>query len=219
MHRIFSTPPKVFLIAFLFVIQGTHALTLSKDTVYESSFLGRNDSTSLINTSTDTVRIDSILFLPPQRKYAELDFGYNNPYSKNGPVDGPILMANRRFTFSHPEDQVIPPKKKKLITGFIMEICIACPLGNFGSSSGKMDTLKTLLIFSLKGGEQDTLVVIGDVSTDPVSIFPRLPHLPLKPDAGEMGSLRLINCIGRETTENQRVNVPTITFPEKNVRP
>ena len=218
MQRIFFTPPKVFLIIFLFVIQGTHALTVSKDTVYESSFLGRNDSTSLVNNSSDTVRLDYAIFVPPSRVAADLGFGYNEPYSKNGIVLGFVARADQRLYFSSPSN-IILPKTKILITGFVMDNCIYCPTGGSSSSGGKMDTLKTLLLFYLKGGGQDTLVVIGDVSTDPVSIFPRLPHLSLKPDVGEMGSLRFINCIGRETTENKHVNAPIIAYPAKKVSP
>ena len=135
------------------MIQGTHALIVSNDTVYESSFLGRNDSTSLVNNSSDTVRLDYAIFIPPTGKEADLEFGYDLPYSKNGLVFGHVAKGNQRLYFSSPEN-IIPPKTKKIITGFVMEICIGCPTGNSGSSSSKMGTLKTLLLFSGSSGDR-----------------------------------------------------------------
>ena len=113
----------VSAIALILAARDIHALTLTKDTVYESVFSETdpswaiwNDSTSLINTTSDTARMDAMLFLVPKGKYAELGMGYGKAYRKDGFVGGTVLQAGRPYDPIWDPGKTIPPGGRVPIT-------------------------------------------------------------------------------------------------------
>ena len=80
-------------LGFLFLVcLPIHALEFTKDSVFES--WNWNDSTSILNTGTDTVSIDTVHFKVPNGKEAHLRVGYNQPYRRTG-VSGPVIRSFR----------------------------------------------------------------------------------------------------------------------------
>jgi hypothetical protein len=169
------------LVVLFFMAQNIHAWILTKDTVYETTYLGWNDSASLLNKTSDTVKIDSIKFSVPPGKYAEIAIRYGMPYQKYGTVGGPVFHARRSYANLDPGLSTIPPGGRILISGFDMEICLECPLAKASSASGDRDTLLTYLIFDTKE-KSDTLVVIGVVDKTTSGI-----RIPLRPREMKMG--------------------------------
>jgi hypothetical protein len=193
----------VSAIALLWAAGEVHALTLTKDTVYESIFTETdpnwaiwNDSTSLINNTGDTVSMESILFLIPKGKYAELGMGYGKAYRKEGSVGGAVLHAGRPYDPIWDPGKTIPPGARVPITGFQMANCIECPLEKGAGAGDDRDTLIAYLIFDTQL-DKDTLVVIGEVSKGMSGI--RIPYRPREMKRGgmEFRNFRYFDFLGR----------------------
>jgi hypothetical protein len=161
--------PLILVAALLALSQKAQALSLSKDTVYESRFSQGdptwsiwNDSVSLINKTQDTVTIEAIYYSVPAGKVAQLQFGFGEPYMREGNLSGIVIYYTRPYIIFDEREKTMFPYRRVPISGFYMERCIECPLSGAGSSQNAMDTLVTYLIFETKL-KRDTLVVIGDV--------------------------------------------------------
>jgi hypothetical protein len=195
--------PLAMIISLSLISRDAHALSLTKDTVYESRFSGTssswaiwNDSVSLLNRTSDTVKMKAIIFTVPEGKIAELGMGYGKPYRKDGPVGGAVLHPDRPYDPIWQPGKVIPPGGRVPITGFQMSNCIECPVTEGILATSEMDTLITYVIFDTSV-RRDTLVVIGDISKSPSGIG--RPYRVREMSKNGPGSriLRFFNLLGQ----------------------
>ena len=178
-----KTRKKIFqtaIVGFLLVVAtNARALTLAKDTVYESKFSVSdptwsiwNDVVYLINSTTDTLRIEAIYFSVPPGKYAQISVGFWHPYFEDGPVSGIVIDDRQPYVTLSEQDRTMYPHVRVPISGIKVERCINCPVAQGGSATIAMDTLVMHLIFETKQS-LDTLVVIGDIQSVSTGTIPQ----------------------------------------------
>jgi hypothetical protein len=191
------------MIALAFAIRDIHALTLTKDTVYETAYLGWNDSTSLLNKSSDSVRITAISFSVPPGKYAELRLGFGSPYVKFGNIGGPVIHSEGiQFDSFGQTEIIIPPGGRIPITGFQISYCIECPAAQNRNARDEMDTVAAYLIFDTKI-KKDTLVAIGDIQMTANAILKPLRSRKPNRDGMESWLFWPFNILGQLRHSNK----------------
>jgi hypothetical protein len=192
-------------------LQKAQALSLSKDTVYESRFSQSdpewtvwNDSVTLINKTQDTVKIEAIYFEVPPGKYAEIKIGFGEHYIKEGRLSGIVISSRQPYIALSDRERTMFSNLRVPISGFYMERCINCPLSGVGASANTMDTLVTYLIFDTKV-KRDTLVVIGDVRSVSTGFNSKgTPSQPVGYKETEFRPFSFFNILGRYLSFHNR---------------
>lgn len=207
-ERVVNIKNKIFRFTLVMLLlgtaQGVYALSLTKDTVYESTFplpqdswASWHDSVSLLNSASDTAKIESILFVAPEGRVAHLEIGLRKPYQKTGYVDGIVLRSGQPYSIVSDQGKRIPPGGRVPITGFRIQECIACPVGQGNANGNSADTLAMLLVFDT-GSSRDTLVILGNIDGQPSATYLNIsPQRGGFKGRGGLEGLRLFNFLGR----------------------
>lgn len=187
-----------------FMLQNVDALSLTKKKVYVStrpipndSWATWNDSTSLINTTSDTLILNALYFKVPNGYYAELEIGLNVPYRKDGNISGAVVNSNQNYTPFPGQLKPILPNARIPITGFWVASCIQCPVGQNSGSGNSSDTLSMLLVFETKVS-LDTLIIIGPIAKafSSMVIAPVSPNFKMENNNGPVGN-HYFNILGQ----------------------